>query len=75
MGAFGSSVSNLFVPRKVFLDIYQVFSRRFRDPIRDPRISNWVARIKENYDRVLKSEKIWFLEPEKSGRYRSIPGT
>jgi len=30
------------------------FLRRFRDPIRVPRISNRVPRIRENYDRVPK---------------------
>jgi len=30
------------------------FLRRFRDPIRVPRISNRVPRIRENYHRVLK---------------------
>jgi len=30
------------------------FLRRFRDPIRLPRISNWVSRIRENYHQVPK---------------------
>jgi len=30
----------------------QVFLRRFRDPIRVPRIENQVPRIRENYHRV-----------------------
>ena len=51
------------------------FLRRFSDPIRVPRISNWVPRIRENYHRVLKSEKIGSLESEKSGPYRSKPSS
>ena len=35
-------------------NLKQVFLRRFRDPIRVPRISNRVPRIRENYHRVLK---------------------
>jgi len=33
------------------------FLRRFRDPIRVPRISNWVPRIRENYHQVPKIRK------------------
>jgi len=55
--------------------LIQFLLRRFRDPIRVPRIENRVPRIKENYYRSLKSEKIGFLESEKSGPYRSILGT
>jgi len=32
----------------------QFFLRRFRDPIRVPKISNWVPRIGGNYHRVPK---------------------
>jgi len=41
-----AQVSNIFISR--------VFLRRFRDPIRVPRISNRVPRIRENYHRVPK---------------------
>jgi len=32
--------------------VFQVFLRRFRDPIRVPRIENRVSRSRENYHRV-----------------------
>jgi len=35
------------------------FSRRFRDPIRVPRISNRVSRIRENYHRAPKIRDNW----------------
>jgi len=37
----------------------QVFLRRFRDPIRVPRISNQVLRITKNYHRVPKIRENW----------------
>jgi len=49
------------------------FLRRFGIGV--PRISNRVPRIRENYHRVPKSEKIVTLESEKSDPYRSIPVT
>jgi len=51
------------------------FLRCFKDPIRVPRIENLVPRIRENYYRVPRIRKIGSLESEKSGPYRSIPGT
>jgi len=36
------------------MSVDQGFLRRFRDPIRVPRISNRVPRIRENYNRVPK---------------------
>jgi len=45
---------------------YQVFLRRFRDPIRLPRFSNRVPRIRK----LSSVPKI-----RKSGPYKSIPGT
>ena len=38
----------------LFVVEHRVFLRRLRDPIRVPRISNRVPRIRENYHRVLK---------------------
>jgi len=35
----------------------RVFLRRFRDPIRVPRVSNRVLRIRENYHRVPKTRE------------------
>jgi len=43
------------------------FLRCFRDPIQVPSIKNRVPRIRDNI--------IGSLESEKSGPYRSIPGT
>jgi len=40
------------------LPIGRVFLRRFRDPIRIPKISNGVPRIRDNYHRVLKIREI-----------------
>jgi len=51
------------------------FVRCFRDPIRVPRIENWVPRIRDNIIGSLELEKIESLESEKSGPYRSIPAT
>ena len=49
--------------------------RRFRDPIRVPRIENRVPRIRENYHRVpiYSTQNIGSLESEQSGPYRSTP--
>jgi len=47
----------------------------FRDAIRVPKIENRVPRIKENYHRVSRIKEIGSLESEKSGPYKSIPGT
>ena len=68
-------LSKVFLKYGVFLQIFvfsinRVFLRCFRDPIRVPRISNRVPRIRENYHRALESEKIGSLESEKSGPYR-----
>jgi len=40
-----------------FLVMTQGFLRYFRDPIRLPRISNRVPRVRENHDRVPKLRK------------------
>ena len=40
----------------------QVFLRRFRDPIRVPRICNPVPRIRENYHRLPRFREIWSLQ-------------
>ena len=61
----------MYISSKKFT-ISRVFLRRFRDPIRVPRIENRVPRIKENYHRV---PEIRSLESKKSGPFRSIPGT
>jgi len=53
----------------------RVLFRRFRDPIWVSRIENRVPRIEEIIIGSLESEKIRSLESEKSGPYRSIPGT
>jgi len=57
------------------IKLKQVFLRCFRDPIRVPRIENRVPRISEKYLQSVESEKMGSLESEKSGPYRSIPGT
>jgi len=51
------------------------FLRRYRDPIRVPRILNRVPRSLKIIIGFLNSEKIGSLESEKSGPRRSIPGT
>jgi len=43
-------------------DKFSRFLRRFRDPIRVPRISNRVPRIRENYHRVPKIREIGSLQ-------------
>ena len=50
----------------VNMNIKQVFLRHFRDPIQVSRIANRVPRI---------SEIIIWSQGEKSGPYRSVPGT
>jgi len=48
-----SWVSAAFQKEELF-STFRVFLRRFRDPIRVPRISNRVSRIRENYHQVPK---------------------
>ena len=55
----------------VFSYHIQVFSRHFRDPIRVPRISNWISAIRENYHRVPKIWEIGSLQIH-TGYLRSV---
>jgi len=47
--------------------VYQGFLKRFRDPIRVPRISNRVPDSEKIIIGSLRSEKIGSLESDKSG--------
>jgi len=40
-------------------ELQQVFFKRFRDPIRVPRILNRVPRIRENHHRIPKIRENW----------------
>jgi len=65
------STEIMFVFEKRNILHIQVFVRRFRDPIRVPRVSNRVPRIRENYHRVPKIRENRSLESEKWRPFRS----
>jgi len=54
----GKLASSCWLHQQVyFYSVTRVFLRRFRYPIRVPRISNRVPRIRENYHRVPKNQR------------------